>query len=205
MNRAFGLKIEIAGTPVKDRQTLFVANHVSYFDILALGSLLRASFVAKADVARWPLFGLLARECQTIFIDRKRAAAAHGKNLLADALASGKSLIVFPEGTSTDGAAVLPFKSTLFAAAADAPDLMVQPVTIELVSTATGQRDLYAWHGDMTLAPHLWAFAKNGGAHVRVHFHAPHAAAAFADRKALARLCHEAVAGPLQTKLANAA
>lgn len=207
----FGLRVDYAGTPHTTGQTFFVFNHVSYLDIPVIGSVIKASFVAKEDVAGWPVFGFLSRLQNTAFISRKARDAGNEKNRLEDMLAEGRSLIVFPEGTSTDGAQVLPFKSSLFSLAlVERPSgsLMIQPVTLELLTvdgapvshnnvSDNKKRDLYAWYGEMTLPPHLWDFAKCRGARIRLHFHAPRDASAYTCRKALAQECRRDVAGGL--------
>ena len=96
---------------------LFAANHVSYLDITVLGSLLDASFIAKTEVAGWPLFGWLARLQRSVFIDRRARSTAHQRDSIAARLAAGEALILFPEGTSGDGNRLLPFKSALFSVA----------------------------------------------------------------------------------------
>lgn len=199
--RIFGLRVVVTGTPLHDRQTLFVANHVSYLDIPVMGSILRASFVAKNEVAGWPVFGWLSRLQQTAFISRSRADAQREKNALSNMIAAGKSIILFPEGTSTDGRDVAPFKSSLFSLTLENTDrvMTIQPVTLVIETVdghpATGQdmRDLYAWYGDMTMPPHLAAFTRSRGATIRLVFHPPIDPAGFADRKALADACCTAV------------
>ncbi|MCB9991552.1 MAG: 1-acyl-sn-glycerol-3-phosphate acyltransferase [Rhodospirillales bacterium] len=209
---AFGLKVEVIGTPVLDRQALFVSNHISYLDIPVIAGVLPASFVAKADVASWPVFGLLAKLQQTAFVSRSRATLAQEKAALSNVLAQGRSLIIFPEGTSSDGQTVLPFKTSLFGLALESgQDITVQPFTIELASvdghevSTQADRDLYAWHGDMTLMPHFWAFAKSSGAKVRLHFHPPLRVQQISDRKELARICYDLVAAPLNHRASSAA
>ena len=96
---------------------LFAANHISYLDITVLGSLLDASFIAKTEVAGWPLFGWLARLQRSVFIDRRARSTAHQRDSIAARLAAGEALILFPEGTSGDGNRLLPFKSALFSVA----------------------------------------------------------------------------------------
>ncbi|MCB9988853.1 MAG: 1-acyl-sn-glycerol-3-phosphate acyltransferase [Rhodospirillales bacterium] len=206
----FKIRAVIEGSHNEDkRQTFFVANHISYLDIVILGCQLSACFVAKEDVSRWPLFGFLARLHQTAFISRSRSKAVQGKNALDNMLASGKNIILFPEGTSTDGTAVVPFKSSLFSIALKHQDglapLAVQPVTISILEV-DGQpahkqalRDLYAWYGDMTLLPHLWAFAKSRGATVKIRFHEPCDSSLYEDRRALSQHCHKIVADGLDT------
>lgn len=211
----FNIKVRRTGAPHTASQAIYVGNHLSYLDIPALGSLLKASFVAKNDVASWPVFGFLSRMQQTAFISRSAKDAAEEKNALGRMMEEGKSLIIFPEGTSTDGRSVLPFKSSLFAMAlknANA-DLLVQPFTLSL-DTVEGrppstqdERDLYAWHRDMTteLPAHLWSFALSKGACVTLHFHPPVRACDYQDRKILAKTCHDAVSGGLQRQNQRAA
>lgn len=185
------------------RQVILTSNHVSYLDIEVFSTVTPWSFVAKAEVAGWPLFGTLARLQQTAFTSRSRTDAHKDKNALSSMLAAGKNLIIFPEGTSSDGGQVLPFKSSLLSAALESPNLLVQPVTLAVLEVDGKQacsgpvRDLYAWHGDMTLPPHLWAFAKGKGARIRLIFHPPVDPASVADRKALTTLCQTIVAGGL--------
>ncbi|GJL84499.1 MAG: hypothetical protein DHS20C02_02740 [Micavibrio sp.] len=205
----FGIKYRIEGTPYTDSQTLYMSNHMSYLDIEVIGSVLKASFVAKAEVESWPLFGLLCKLQQTAFISRSRVDAAKETNALETTLNEGKSLIIFPEGTSTDGKSVLPFKSSLFSIAyiGDNKDMVVQPITVQL-ETVDGHaietqddRDLYAWHVDMTteLPDHLWRFAKTSGATVVLKFHPPIKASDINDRKILAKLCYEQVSKGLES------
>lgn len=204
----FGIRCEIQGTPVEGRQVLFLSNHLSYLDIPLLAGVLRnSSFVAKSDVSEWPVFGYLSKLQQTVFIQRSRSAAARESLTLDAVLRTGKSLTLFPEGTSTDGSSVLPFKSSLFAIPLQEgfTHLLLQPVTISVLNVG-GQapetqeiRDLYAWHRDMDtqLGEHLWRFAKTSGAKIRVTFHPPIHSGDFSDRKELAQACHEKVCSGL--------
>lgn len=199
--RILGLKVQVEGTPCTDRQVIFIANHMSYLDIPVIGSTLKASFVAKGEVAAWPVFGFLSKLQQTAFISRSRTTLGNDKNNLETMLKDGRSMIIFPEGTSTDGRAVVPFKSSLFsiALADDGTDIWLQPMSISIVDVhgrdpdAQEVRDLYAWHGDMELAPHLSAFGKLSGATIKLTFHAPVQARALNDRKVLAKICYESV------------
>ncbi|MBF0129192.1 MAG: 1-acyl-sn-glycerol-3-phosphate acyltransferase, partial [Alphaproteobacteria bacterium] len=160
----------------------------------------------KRDVAGWPGIGMLARVVGTLFIERNRRRAALHRDVIAERLAEGRSLILFPEGTSSDGSAVLPFKSTLFAVAECRPDVAVRPVSI-VYTGINGRpmepawRPLVAWYGDMTLGPHLWAFLGLEGVSVEVTFHPPVRSAPGLTRKDLARLCHEAVAGAVGRRI----
>jgi len=208
-----GIKIIVEGQPVQDRQVIYVANHLSYLDITVLTTIIPSSFVARGDVSGWPIAGLLARLQQTVFISRNRQDILEAKDGIAEAIASGRRLIIFAEGTSSDGSVVLPFKSSLFSLAMDNPagrKLMVQPVTLSLLevdgrpATDTGVRDLYAWHGDMTFPPHFLQFVRLRGARIRVTFHPPRDAAQYSDRKALCADCHGDVTRGLEP-LAQAA
>ncbi|MCB1652204.1 MAG: 1-acyl-sn-glycerol-3-phosphate acyltransferase [Alphaproteobacteria bacterium] len=200
----FGIKIKKTGQVSQAPQTLFISNHISYLDIPALGSLIPGtSFVAKRDVEKWPVFGFLSKLQQTAFISRSRSDAAKETRNIAAALKNNKNLILFPEGTSTDGQEVRPFKSSLFALALenDSKELQLQPITISVLS-ANGQkpqtqeqRDIYAWHINMDtpLAPHLWDFAKGNGAIIQITFHPPLQSTLYNDRKTLAKECHDTV------------
>jgi len=197
-----GLRVRVHGAPsVRDR-TLFCANHVSYLDIIVLGALADARFVAKKDVATWPLFGLLAKLADTLFVTRDRRAALGDCAELKDALDAGHKLFLFPEGTSSNGLSVLPFRSTLFAAVEPQrtqPDVVMQPVSITYARYADGRKlkgeltDLYAWYGDMTLAGHLLSVFGLKGCVIDVTFMPTIRPAAFPDRKSLASACERAV------------
>jgi 1-acyl-sn-glycerol-3-phosphate acyltransferase len=200
--RLAGLRVRSSGTPRNQGATLFAANHVSYLDIPVIARFADATFVAKAEVARWPLFGQAARLTGTIFIERVGAEArAQGRRML-DRLAAGENLMLFAEGTSTDGSAVAPFKSTLFGIAENPPpelDIMVQPVSITYARALDGTplvgdlRDLYCWFGDATLLPHLMRMLSLPGVEVDLRFHQPIAIAGM-GRKEIARRAQAAVA-----------
>jgi 1-acyl-sn-glycerol-3-phosphate acyltransferase len=193
---------------VTDRATLFISNHSSYLDIPVLGSLLPTSFVAKNEVGGWPLFGLLARLQRTVFVDRNaRHRADEQRDSIAGRLQAGDKLVLFPEGTSSDGNRTLPFKTALFAVAAtqvDGKPLTLQPVSVtatHLDGLPLGHawRALYAWYGDMELPPHLWQLARLGGRiRVLVEFHPPVSLADFSSRKALADHCWRTVAAGVE-------
>lgn len=201
--RAAALDVRAEGETVTGPgSVLYVVNHVSYFDIPALGGLVDAAFVAKSEVASWPLFGWCARLTGTLFIPRRPGRSPAQVERLRARLMRGENLVLFPEGTNSDGTGVLPFKSALLASAA--PEATGLPVTIQPVSLAytrtrdgaplTGERaDLYAWIGADDMFPHLWRALAAAGAEVRVVFHEPLDMAATADRKRLARDAEAAV------------
>ena len=205
-----GLRVHRIGRPVNDRPVVFTANHISYLDITALGSLLPASFVAKHEVRRWPLFGWLARLQRSVFVDRRVRSTAMQRDTIASRLAAGQALILFPEGTSGDGNRVLPFKSALFSVADGAAGgpVAVQPVSIaytKLDGMPIGRRlrPLFAWYGSMAMAPHLWTVLGLGRVEIVVEFHRPTTLAACGSRKLLARYCQERVAGGLAQALSG--
>jgi 1-acyl-sn-glycerol-3-phosphate acyltransferase len=132
--RLLGIRVERRGRPSAQHPVLFVSNHCSYLDITVLGSLVPASFVAKAEVARWPLFGQLARLQRSVFIDRRTFRTADHRDDMLARLEEGDDLILFPEGTSSDGNRVLPFKSGLLSVTEAAPD--GRPFTVQPVSVA---------------------------------------------------------------------
>jgi 1-acyl-sn-glycerol-3-phosphate acyltransferase len=201
--RLLGFRVRLHGTMASTGPILFACNHSSYLDIPVLGSVIPAAFVAKADVARWPLFGTLARMQQTVFVERRSSRTQDNKDDMRKRLENGQSLILFPEGTSSDGLRVLPFKSGLFGVIesdSGAPlPVTVQPVSvtcteIDGLPMTRALRPYYAWFGDMTLVGHLWNVFKMGGFTVDVVFHPPLRPADFANRKALAAYCQQEVA-----------
>lgn len=160
----FGIRYKIKGTPCLKGRTLFVGNHLSYLDIPLIGAALPISFIAKKEVAGWPLFGLLAKLQRTAFVERSRQGTIEGQDTVEHRLELLKHLVLFPEGTSSTGEAVLPFKSSYFAPVLN-KDITVQTFTISLLRTdraAPLNRDLYAWYGDMDLAPIFGNLPKAG-------------------------------------------
>ena len=172
-----GVRITMAGRPFKDCPTLYVANHVSYLDILALGAFVDGTFIAKSEIAGWPLFGTLGKITRTLFVRRHWRSALIQRNALAARMRQGESFILFGEGTSSDGLAVRPIKTSLLSVAEpwilDCP-IAVQPVTVVYVRLADGtpigraNSDLYAWHSDAEFMPHLWGALQQGGVEIRI-------------------------------------
>ena len=202
MARLFGIRITTIGTPGADEGVLIVANHTSWLDIIIFSAIGRVSFVAKSEVATWPLFSTLAKLQQTVFVERaRRSATGEARDLIRNRLLAGDTLVLFPEGTSNDGNAVLPFKSALMGAVEARVDdgkggqraVRVQPVStayIGLHGMPMGRenRPLYAWYGDMELVPHLWEALRTGPLDVIVEFHKPVSVDEAGGRKALAAL-----------------
>ena len=200
--RILGIRVAARGAISTTHPTLFVANHSSYLDIAVLGALIEGSFVAKAEVATWPLFGLLAKLQRTVFIDRRPTQAAQHRDDIALRLEAGDNLFLFPEGTSTDGNHVKPFRSALFAVASrevNGAPLQVQPVSIAYtrldgIPLGRALRPLYTWFGEMELGSHMWTMAGLGRLTVEVEFHPPVTFVELGSRKALATHCYDAVA-----------
>ena len=211
--RLMGIDIVTVGTMSRHRPTLFVSNHSSYIDITALGSVIPGSFVAKTEVANWPLYGWLAKLQRTVFVDRKRHTSHVQRDQLQERLKIGGNLILFPEGTSNDGNRVLPFRSALLSVAESAgadSDLVIQPVSIAYVGLngipmGHGLRPLVAWYGDMTLGPHLWQFSRLGKITVVVEFHRPVDLKDAGSRKELTRYCLDAVAAGVEKAITGRA
>lgn len=200
--RVFRFRLELHGRLSRERPTLFVCNHTSYLDISVLGAVLPGSFVAKAEVRGWPVFGFLATLQRTVFVERRVSRTGHHRDEMTARLESGDNLILFPEGTSNDGNRVLPFKSAFFAMAER--EINGRPLTVQPVSVAYTRLDgipmgrrfrpYFAWYGDMELASHLWAVAGMGRTTITVQFHEPVTVADFGSRKALANHCQQVVA-----------
>ncbi len=184
-----GIRYTSSGTPMQGAGAV-VANHASWLDIFALNARKRIYFVSKSEVARWPGIGWLARATGTVFIQRDRSQLKSQIGTFQSRLAAGHKLLFFPEGTSTDGQQVLPFKPALFAAFFDPAlrdSLQMQAVTVVYHAPKGQDARFYGWWGDMEFAPHLLSTlaARRQGA-VHVIYHTPVKVADYADRKALA-------------------
>lgn len=191
-----GIRYNRVGTPMQGAGAV-VANHSSWLDIFALNASKRIYFVSKAEVAAWPGIGWLARATGTVFIKRDRREAASQIDVFRTRLHAGHKLLFFPEGTSTDGLQVLPFKPTLFAAFFDpalAKTLRLQAVTVKYTAPHGADARFYGWWGTMDFAPHLLATlaAKRQG-QVTVIYHAPVNLADFENRKTLAKSLENSV------------
>jgi len=203
--RLIGVKIRVRGK-IEEEQgtpTIYVSNHSSYVDVPVLGSVIQACFVAKSEVATWPLIGGLARLQNTVFIERRSSRASVHRDVLRECLESGKSLIFFPEGTSSDGMRTLPFKSTLFSIAekplSNGQKVRIQPISVlctEIGGYPIGRswRPYYAWFGDMTLVKHAWELFKIGAFTVDVIFHQSVNIDDCGNRKLLSDYCQRTIA-----------
>jgi 1-acyl-sn-glycerol-3-phosphate acyltransferase len=219
--RLFGVRIRVIGKPIQGEGVLMVANHTSWLDILIFSAMARVSFVAKAEVATWPLFSTLAKLQETVFVERtRRSQTAQARDRIRDRVLAGDTLVLFPEGTSNNGNKVLPFKSALMGAAEATVGVdsagrerhvQVQPVSTAYVGLhgmpmGRENRPLFAWYGDMELVPHLWEALRTGPIEVVIEFHSPISVDTLGGRKELAAACEtivrqgqaRALAGSLQ-------
>ena len=211
----FNIKIHIVGETAHrtNNPVIYLINHISYLDIIILGSKLDGCFVAKSEVAGWPGFGFLAKLQKTIFIVRDRSALLQSRKSIAKAMSKDHDIILFPEGTSTDGWDVLQFRAGLLGIffpdnkkeGGEHPvidNALIQPVAIKHVKTngikvtknRQDLRDIYAWYGDMELAPHLWLFAHASSIDVEIHMLPALSANDFVHRFDIANAAQERVA-----------
>ena len=215
--RLIGTRVKVSGKPLTgDKPVLLAANHTSWLDIPILSSVIPCSFVAKSEVGGWPFFGLLARLQQTVFVERKRRhQTAEHRDRIHERLAAGDTLVLFPEGTSSDGNKVLPFNSALMSVAQrdvrqglGSTKVQVQPVSVaytRLHGLPMGRfyRPLFAWYGDMDLVPHLWEAFCIGPIDVQVRYHEPVTIDQFQSRKELTQYCHAVVGDGVSAMLAG--
>ncbi len=215
--RLIGIEVRVIGTPVRrhaGRSVIYVSNHSSWVDIPVIGGVLDGRFVAKSDVGTWPVIGTIARLGRTVFVSRARGSTGQERDAMRDVLRGGDNLILFPEGTSSDGSRVLPFRSAFFAIAGakageDRSELpLIQPVSVvydRLSGLPAGRasRPIFAWYGDMDIASHFWRLAQHIGLRATVLLHAPLDPGSFEDRKMLSLAVWKIVAEGASTLRQN--
>lgn len=209
----FGIKVTIIGTPSRDHPLLLVSNHVSWKDILVLGSVKPLSFIAKADMKSWPVFGQLARLQRTIFVEREqRRKTGLQASEIAERMNDGDVIVLFAEGTTSDGNHLLPFNSSLIGAAqralenSEKSSVMIQPIAIaytKMHGVALGRyfRPEAAWPGEVALGSHIFNIVKQGALDVEVHFGEPIAFSAASNRKLITRQVENQVREMLNSSL----
>jgi lyso-ornithine lipid O-acyltransferase len=198
-----GIRVRVVGAPANERPLLLLVNHTSWLDIPILAGVAPLSFIAKSEVASWPVVGFLAKAQRSVFVERqKRYATGAQADEVAGRLSKGDIMVLFAEGTSSDGNKVLPFRSALVGAAqraiADGGIATVQPVAIayrRMLGLPLGRqhKPRVAWYGGTDLLPHLKRVLSEGGIDVDVVFGAPHRLSADDDRKAVTQEAGEFV------------
>ena len=213
VSRILGLRIEVIGERWKDGATLYAVNHSSWLDIIVLSAVIPGSFVAKQEVAGWPGVGLLAKLQRSVFIVRKARHSAEHRDEMVSRLESGDNLILFPEGTSSDGNRVLPFKSSFFGVAEKAINgapLPVQPMSVAYtrlghLPLGRHMRPYFTWYGDMELGGHLWEALGLGPVTAVVQFHPVMTIATTGTRKIMSARCEAVVREGVSNALAGRA
>jgi 1-acyl-sn-glycerol-3-phosphate acyltransferase len=201
---ALRMRVRVVGEPVRDRAVLFISNHVSWADILAIGSIAPIAYVSKSEIGNWPMVGTAAKSQRTIFVDRsRRQQTGDAISDIVDRLANGTSVVLFAEGTSGDGNRVLPFRSALIGAVKEASarsekGILIQPMSIcytalNGITMGRQHRPVVAWYGDLDFMPHITAFIKRGAVDAVVTYGQPITADASSDRKVMTRQLQSAV------------
>jgi lyso-ornithine lipid O-acyltransferase len=177
----FGVRVVLVNKRnLGKKQKIFLSNHISYLDIFILGAYFNCFFVAKSDIAGWPIFGSLAKIGGTLFITRERRFLKRQLELLANHLKAKQSLLIFPEGTTSNGQEILPFKSSLLNSVMEMKQKpFIQALTLvythmndkKLITQE--QFDQIAWYGDMTMPPHFGNLLRQKNFTARVIIHPP--------------------------------
>ena len=204
--RLLGIRLRVEGKMATGTPVLLVANHTSWLDIGVISALAPVSFVAKKEVGSWPFVSWLARLQRTVFVDRtRRTSIGDTAGEMIDRLNAGDTLVLFAEGTSSDGNRVLPFKTSLLAAAkpsrgtgTSTSSAVVQTLAIVYthlhgVPLGRADRPLVGWYGDMKMGAHAWALLQAGPLDVTVRLGEPMPLESFADRKELARVSEQQI------------
>ncbi len=209
--RLMGIKVRVIGERARQadgRAVVFVSNHSSWLDIPVLGGQLDACFIAKDQVGTWPVISTIAKLGRSVFVSRARGSTHRERDAMTERLAAGDNLLLFPEGTTSDGARVLPFRSAFFAIAEGERPPILQPVSIVYdrlggLPTGRASRPVFSWYGDMDIASHFWQIGQHRGMRCTVLLHAPLDPAHFANRKALAHTVWKACADGAATLRQN--
>jgi 1-acyl-sn-glycerol-3-phosphate acyltransferase len=215
--RLLGLRIRVFGNLAHGRPLLIASNHVSWIDIVVLAAVADVCFIAKSEMARWPVFGWFSRMQRSVYVERdRRGKSGRQASEIAARLAEGDVMVLFAEGTTGDGNQILPFKTTLFGAASmmlsagNHEEMWIQPVALaytRLQGLPMGRqhRGIAAWVGDEDLVPHLATVLREGALDVEVHFGEAVPFTAKSSRKDVARQVEERVREMLHAALADPA
>lgn len=201
--KILSIKVIVSGNlNVSGGSILYVSNHTSYIDIVALGSEIYARFTPKIEISKWPLMNLLVNLAYPVYIQRNSAKSLEQKRQILEVLHSGDNIVVFPEGTTNDGRKILPFKTTLFSVAEtneeDENTVTVQPVSI-IYKKADGKIvnqnniDNFAWYGDMDFISHFWNLLKTSDNEAKLVFHDEITPEPQDSRKAIAKKCEDVI------------
>lgn len=213
--KALGMRVQVQGELSGERPLLVASNHISWTDIMVIGSRFDVRFIAKADVSAWPIMGRLSKMQRTVFVQRERKRQADEQaNEIASGLAAGDAMVLFPEGTTADGNFLLPFKSSLFGAAEQAirdgaaDKVFIQPVAIvytRLHGVAMGRNDraLTSWAGGEGLGPHLFRLLRQRSVDCQLRFGEPITFDVTTKRKDAARQVEQAVRAMMIEMLAK--
>ncbi len=201
-----GLKIKVEGEIANIRPLLLISNHVSYLDILILGTKTPALFTPKSEMEKWPVLSTVCKLLNCIFIERSGDKIRDAQVKIHEAFAAGEVVSIFPEGTTGNGRHILPFKSSLFSIAEEkinGRELFVQPAIISYTAIRSLPIDStqwphIAWYGDMMLAPHVWKLLQLGRIDAKLTFLPAVTLSQFGNRKKLAAHCHDSAIEVLQ-------
>ena len=202
--RLVGIRLNVEGEVAEEQGVLLISNHVSWLDIAVLSAVAPVSFVAKQEVASWPFVSWLAKLQRSVFVDRDRRNEVGDKaNEILERLAAGDHIVLFAEGTSSDGNGVVPFKTALFAAAKPPGGPLMGKVSAQTLALTYTKiyglplcrrgRHVIAWYGDMDMASHAWRLLGLGPIDAHIRIGPPVPLDEFPDRKALARYAEEKV------------
>jgi lyso-ornithine lipid O-acyltransferase len=209
--RLMGITLTIEGEVESGRPVLLVCNHTTWLDVPVLSALAPVSFVSKKEIGTWPFVSTLARLQRTVFIDRsKRQSAGDAAGEISNRLASGDTIVLFAEGTTSDGNRVLPFLSSLFAAvksngsasgpveSSDQIHAVVQTAAVVYthlhgIPLARADRPRVGWYGDMEMQSHAWGLLKSGPLKVTIKVSPPVPLESFAGRKELALITERTI------------
>ncbi len=203
----FSMRVNVEGEMSQQKPTLYLSNHISYLDIFVLGAKLPAYFIAKSEVANWPILGTLAKMQNTLFFERRGNKIRSQLGIMSNHFNEGKNLTLFPEGTSTEGEHVEPFKSSLLQSIEQADEsVTIQPVTVaythynnQVMDKAI--RDQYAWYATMPFGSHFFNALGLKKSQVKVIFHPAVKLSDFETRKECALHCWQQVSSGLEAAL----
>lgn len=216
LSALMGVRVRVLGTPATGagQSVVFACNHSSWLDIAVLGGVLEGCFVAKGEVGRWPVIRTVARLGRTVFVSRRAQDTGRERDAMRARLGAGDNLVLFPEGTSSDGSRVLAFRSAFFSICEghrDGAGPLIQPVSVVYdrvggLPIGRAGRVQFAWFGDMDLGPHFWKVAQlRGPVRVTVMLHPAVDPRAFPSRKELAAAVWDRVAAGAGTLRQNRA